>query len=97
MSEFGRTVKQNGTGGTDHGHGTCFFVLGGKVNGGKVHGDWPGLAQEQLYEGRDLAITTDFRAVFAELAVKQMGARGVATLFPGYTGGEKAFRGLVKA
>ena len=84
MSEFGRTVRQNGNGGTDHGHATSMFVIGGSVKGGKVHGKWPGLAPEQLYEGRDLALTTDFRAVFAEVASKQLGADKLEAIFPGY-------------
>ena len=84
MSEFGRTVRQNGNGGTDHGHATTMFVIGGSVKGGKVHGRWPGLAPEQLYEGRDLALTTDFRAVFAEVASKQLGATALESIFPGY-------------
>ena len=67
MSEFGRTARQNGSGGTDHGHAGCLFVIGGGVKGGKVHGRWPGLAPEQLNEGRDLALTTDFRSVFGEV------------------------------
>ncbi len=62
MSEFGRTARENGTGGTDHGHANAMFVLGGKVKGGKVYGRWPGLENEQLNEGRDLALTTDYRA-----------------------------------
>jgi uncharacterized protein (DUF1501 family) len=77
MSEFGRTARENGNRGTDHGHGNCMWVMGGPVQGGKVYGKWPGLAQEQLYERRDLAVTTDFRDVLGEL-VK---AEGV---FPGY-------------
>jgi uncharacterized protein (DUF1501 family) len=95
MSEFGRTVRQNGTGGTDHGHATCFFALGGPVKGGKVYGDWPGLSTDKLYEGRDLNLTTDFRAVFGEVASKHMGVPDVAKLFPGFTGGEQSFRGLI--
>lgn len=95
MSEFGRTVKQNGTGGTDHGHATCFFALGGPVKGGKVYGQWPGLAPEQLYEGRDLALTTDYRAVFGEAAVKHLGVPSMEKLFPGFEGGAGAFRGLI--
>jgi uncharacterized protein (DUF1501 family) len=97
MSEFGRTVRQNGTGGTDHGHATCFFALGGPVKGGKVYGDWPGLAPEKLYENRDLALTTDFRAVFGEAAVRHLGVPDVEKLFPGYTGGTASFRGLIRA
>ena len=85
MSEFGRTVAENGSGGTDHGHGTCMFVAGGAVNGGKVLGDWPGLAPEQLYQGRDLAVTTDFREVFAELASRHLGAQQLEQVFPGWT------------
>ncbi len=97
MSEFGRTARQNGTGGTDHGHATCFFVMGSDVNGGKVHGKWPGLAPEQLNEGRDLALTTDFRAVFGEVAVKHLGAQNLPRLFPGYEAGQKDFRGVIRA
>lgn len=83
MSEFGRTARQNGTGGTDHGHANVMFVLGGAVKGGKVYGKWPGLANEQLNEGRDLAVTTDFRAVLGEAACKTLGARRLETVFPG--------------
>jgi len=86
MSEFGRTVAENGNRGTDHGHATAMLLLGGGVRGGKVYGRWPGLAREQLYEGRDLAVTTDFRALFAEVAGRQLGVRRPATLFPGWTG-----------
>jgi len=85
MTEFGRAVHQNGSGGTDHGHASCLFVAGGAVKGGKVYGKWPGLAPEQLYEGRDLALTTDFRSVFSEILVKHMGSRDVAKLFPNFT------------
>ena len=84
MSEFGRTVKENGNRGTDHGHANCMFVLGGAVRGGHVYGNWPGLEQEQLYEGRDLNVTTDFRAVLSELVAKQMGNTQIATVFPGF-------------
>lgn len=96
MSEFGRTVRQNGTGGTDHGHATCFFTIGDKVNGGKVLGEWPGLAPEQLYENRDLAVTTDFRDVFAEVAQKHLGVRDLKAVFPGYESGSTKFRGVIK-
>ena len=85
MSEFGRTVKENGDRGTDHGHANVMFVLGGNVRGGKAYGEWPGLEHEQLYEGRDLKVTTDFRAVLGELVVKQMGNRELATVFPGFS------------
>jgi len=85
MSEFGRTARQNGTGGTDHGHANVMFVLGGAVKGGKVYGRWPGLANEQLNEGRDLAVTTDFRNVLGEAAYKTLGARNLEAVFPGAT------------
>jgi len=87
MSEFGRTVAENGSGGTDHGHGNCMMVMGGSANGGRVLGPWPGLEREQLYEGRDLAITTDFRDVFAEVVAGHLGIEDPASLtgvFPGY-------------
>jgi uncharacterized protein (DUF1501 family) len=83
MSEFGRTARQNGTGGTDHGHANVMFVLGGKVKGGKVYGKWPGLANEQLNEGRDLAVTTDFRRVLGEAAYNTLGAKNLEAIFPG--------------
>jgi uncharacterized protein (DUF1501 family) len=96
MSEFGRTARQNGTGGTDHGHGTAFFVLGGDVNGGKVLGKWPGLEVEQLHERRDLAITTDFRLVFAEAAQKHLGAAKMEKIFPGFAVNPSEYRGILK-
>ncbi|MGA2633280.1 MAG: DUF1501 domain-containing protein [Terracidiphilus sp.] len=83
MSEFGRTARQNGTGGTDHGHANAMFVLGGQVKGGKVYGHWPGLANEQLNEGRDLAVTTDFRQVLGEAVAKTIGANNLEQVFPG--------------
>jgi uncharacterized protein (DUF1501 family) len=83
MSEFGRTARQNGTGGTDHGHANVMFVLGGPVKGGKVYGKWPGLSNEQLNEGRDLAVTTDFRNVLGEAAYKTLGSRNMEAVFPG--------------
>jgi uncharacterized protein (DUF1501 family) len=84
MSEFGRTAKENGNRGTDHGHANVMFVLGGNVRGGKVYGEWPGLEREQLYESRDLNVTTDFRTVLSELVTKQMGNRNMASVFPGF-------------
>ena len=83
MSEFGRTARQNGTGGTDHGHANAMFVLGGQVKGGKVYGRWPGLANEQLNEGRDLAVTTDFRQVLGEAVTQSIGVRNLNLVFPG--------------
>ena len=85
MSEFGRTAQENGNNGTDHGHGDVMFVLGGPVSGGKVYGKWPGLEQEQLYEGRDLAVTTDFRAVLSELVTGHLGTPDIAQVFPGFS------------
>jgi uncharacterized protein (DUF1501 family) len=82
MSEFGRTVRENGNRGTDHGHANFMLVLGGAVKGGKVYGQWPGLTN--LYEDRDLAITTDFRDVFAELLTGQLAVPSLRTVFPGY-------------
>lgn len=87
MSEFGRTARENGDAGTDHGHGGVMFVLGGDVRGGKVYGKWPGLEEEQLYERRDLAVTTDFRVVLSELVSGQLGAGDLAAVFPGFQGG----------
>jgi uncharacterized protein (DUF1501 family) len=87
MSEFGRMAKENGNGGTDHGHAGALFVIGGDVKGGKVYGKWPGLQPEQLYEGRDLALTTDFRSVFAEVAGRHLGATQLDKIFPGYSAG----------
>jgi uncharacterized protein (DUF1501 family) len=87
MSEFGRTVTENGNRGTDHGHATAMMVLGGGVRGGKVYGRWPGLAPERLFEGRDLAVTTDFRALFSEVAGRHLGIARPAELFPGWGGG----------
>ena len=97
MSEFGRTVRQNGNRGTDHGHATCFTVMGGPVRGGQVYGQWPGLAPEQLYEGRDLALTTDYRDVFAEIAQKHLGARLLNSIFPNYSVDPRHYRGVLRA
>jgi len=83
MSEFGRTARQNGTGGTDHGHANVMFVLGGQVKGGKVYGKWPGLGPDQLNEGRDLKVTTDFRNVLGEAALRTLGAKNLDIVFPG--------------
>jgi uncharacterized protein (DUF1501 family) len=83
MSEFGRTARENGTGGTDHGHANAMFVLGGEVKGGKVYGRWPGLDNEQLNEGRDLALTTDYREVLGEVVSRTLGASNLDLVFPG--------------
>jgi uncharacterized protein (DUF1501 family) len=95
MSEFGRTARQNGNGGTDHGHASALFVIGGDVKGKKVHGKWPGLEQEQLYEGRDLALTTDFRSVFSEVASKHLGAKRLDQVFPGFAVDQSKWVGVL--
>ena len=84
MSEFGRTAAENGARGTDHGHANYMVVLGGPVKGGKVYSKWPGMKREQLYEGRDLAVTTDFRSVFGEVAMRHLGSRNSGVIFPGF-------------
>jgi uncharacterized protein (DUF1501 family) len=83
MSEFGRTARENGTGGTDHGHANVMFALGGNIKGGKIYGRWPGLDNHQLNEGRDLALTTDYRQVLGELVNKTIGAANLDLVFPG--------------
>lgn len=95
MSEFGRTVRENGNRGTDHGHANAMFVLGNSVRGGKVYGKWPGLGSDQLYEGRDLALTTDFRDVFGEIASRHLGNTNLKSVFPGYPIGQDKFRGFL--
>jgi uncharacterized protein (DUF1501 family) len=95
MSEFGRTAHQNGTGGTDHGHANAMFVLGGNVKGGKVYGRWPGLADHQLNEGRDLTITSDYRQVLGEVVAKNLGASNLDVTFPGAHLSQQRFLGLV--
>lgn len=94
MSEFGRTAAQNGNRGTDHGFGTAFFALGGGVRGGRVLGEWPGLTPDRLHEGRDLAITTDYRDFFAEAATRHMGLAPaeLGTVFPDFRASERRFR-----
>jgi uncharacterized protein (DUF1501 family) len=84
MSEFGRAVAENGNRGTDHGHGNAMMIIGGPVRGGKVYGRWPGLAPEQRYDGRDLAVTTDFRSVFAEVVHGHLGLADTRPVFPGF-------------
>jgi uncharacterized protein (DUF1501 family) len=95
MSEFGRTVEENGAGGTDHGHGSMMMVLGGPVLGGKIYGEWPGLQKEQLFEGRDLAVTTDFRTVLSELVRGHLGQTDLSSVFPGFKPG--ASLGLLRS
>lgn len=93
MSEFGRTAKENGNRGTDHGHANVMFAFGGAIRGGKVYSEWPGLAPEQLHENRDLALTTDFRDVLGELVAKHLGNGDLTGVFPEYT--RPKFRGLI--
>ena len=95
MSEFGRTVRENGNRGTDHGHANAMFVLGNSVHGGKVYGQWPGLKTDQLYEGRDLALTTDFRDVFGEIANRHLGNTELQSVFPGYSISSSKFKNFL--
>jgi uncharacterized protein (DUF1501 family) len=97
MSEFGRTAKENGNRGTDHGHANCMFVMGGDVKGGRVYGKWPGLNDHQLNEGRDLALTTDFRSVLGEILVRHLGVKDLAPVFPGFDNTPRKFTGLIRA
>jgi uncharacterized protein (DUF1501 family) len=94
MSEFGRAVSENGNRGTDHGHGNAMMVIGGGVRGGHVYGKWPGLSADRRYEGRDLAVTTDFRDVFGEIVVRHLGVADPRPIFPGYTVQPATFPGL---
>jgi uncharacterized protein (DUF1501 family) len=94
LSEFGRTVRENGNAGTDHGHATAMLALGGPVDGGRVLGRWPGLDEAARYEGRDLAVTTDFRDLVGEVVQRHLGARGLAAVFPGYE--PHAFPGVIR-
>ncbi len=95
MSEFGRTARENGSRGTDHGHANVMFVLGGPVRGGRVYGRWPGLDPSQLYEGRDLAVTTDFRIVLSEVVSRYLRNKDLKTLFPAFEGQPGQFLGLL--
>src|SRR5687767_2698570 len=94
MSEFGRTVKENGNRGTDHGHANAMMVLGNSVRGGHVYGKWPGLNSDQLYEGRDLALTTDFRDVFGEIVTQHLRSSDLKSVFPGYSSSNSKFKGF---
>ena len=97
MSEFGRTAHENGNRGTDHGHANCMFVMGGDVKGGKVYGNWPGLSDHQLNEGRDLALTTDFRYVLGEILSKHIGVADLKPVFPSFDNSPSRFPGLIRA
>ncbi len=96
MSEFGRTVRENGSSGTDHGHATAMLVMGGPVRGGRMLGRWPGLSPESRFEGRDVAVTTDFRDLFAELLARHMGATDLAGVFPGFDVSPSRFPGALR-
>jgi uncharacterized protein (DUF1501 family) len=96
MSEFGRTAKENGNRGTDHGHANCMFVMGGDVKGGRVYGRWPGLSDHQLNDGRDLALTTDFRAVLSEILANHLGVANLNAVFPGFDANAHKFPGLLR-
>ena len=95
MTEFGRTVRENGNRGTDHGHASLSFVLGGPVRGGRVHGRWPGLGSGQLYDGRDLALTTDFRDLLGEVLARHLATTDLAAVFPGHSAAAGRFPGVV--
>jgi uncharacterized protein (DUF1501 family) len=97
MSEFGRTARENGNRGTDHGHANCMFVMGGAIKGGKVYTRWPGMGEGQLYEGRDLAVTTDYRSVLSEILTKHLGNRDLTKVFPGFEAAPKNYLNLVRA
>jgi uncharacterized protein (DUF1501 family) len=88
MSEFGRRLRQNDSGGTDHGHGSAMFVMGGGVNGRQIYGTWPGLSPNQLFDGADLEITSDYRNVLTEILLKRANqqACNLGVIFPGFTG-----------
>lgn len=96
MSEFGRTIRENGNSGTDHGHATTMLALGGPVAGGRVLGRWPGLGVEQRFEGRDVAVTTDFRDLFGEILARHLGANDLAPVFPGFTADPQRFVGAIR-
>ena len=96
MSEFGRTAHENGNRGTDHGHANCMFVMGGGIKGGKVYTRWPGMNDGQLYQGRDLAVTTDYRSVLGEIIATHLGDGNLSAVFPGFANDPRQFLGLVR-
>ena len=96
MSEFGRTAHENGNRGTDHGHANCMFVMGGGIKGGKIYTRWPGMEENQLHDGRDLAVTTDYRSVLGEIITKHLGETKLSGVFPGFANDPRQFLGLVK-
>jgi uncharacterized protein (DUF1501 family) len=96
MSEFGRTARENGNRGTDHGHANCMFVMGGGIKGGKVYSRWPGMSESELYQGRDLAVTTDYRSVLGEIISKHLGDSDIKAVFPGFANDPRQYLGVVK-
>lgn len=96
LTEFGRTARENGNRGTDHGHASASFVMGGSVKGGAVHGRWPGLSPQQLHEGRDLALTTDFRDLLGEVLTRHLGIRDMKTVFPGHEPTPSHYPGVIR-
>jgi len=96
MSEFGRTAHENGNRGTDHGHANCMFVMGGDIKGGKVYSRWPGMSEGELYQGRDLAVTTDYRSVLGEIISKHLGDADLRAVFPSFANDPRQFLGLVQ-
>jgi uncharacterized protein (DUF1501 family) len=99
ISEFGRTMKQNGNGGTDHGHGNVMWLMGGPVRGRKIYGRWPGLSTAELYQERDLAVTTDFRDPIATVLKSHMGLRDaqLEKVFPRHPASTETLSGLIRA
>ncbi|HET6199650.1 MAG: DUF1501 domain-containing protein [Candidatus Acidiferrales bacterium] len=97
MSEFGRTAHENGNRGTDHGHANSMFVMGGSVKGGHVYTKWPGMSDEQLYQNRDLAVTTDFRSVLGEIISKHLGTSDLSPVFPGFDNDPRKFLNILKS
>ncbi len=97
MSEFGRTAHENGNRGTDHGHANCMLLMGGDIKGGKVYTRWPGMSDGQLYEGRDLAVTTDYRSVLGEVMTKHLGGRDLSAVFPGFANDPRQFLNVIKS
>jgi len=97
MSEFGRTARENGNRGTDHGHANCMFVMGGDIKGGRVYSCWPGMSDGQLHEGRDLAVTTDYRSALGEILSRHMRDEELKTVFSGFANDPKQFLGVVNS
>ena len=97
MSEFGRTAHENGNRGTDHGHANCMFLMGGGIKGGKIYSRWPGMSEGELHQGRDLAVTTDYRSVLGEVIAKHLGDANLKAVFPGFENDPRQFLSLIKS